>query len=159
MKTTTNVLKFILVGAAAYIFIWLLMLYPTPSRADGPAEPVTLTTAGVALDDAKFLRAAQAVAYALGGEVVSAQGNAVVMKLADTRRATTTSLPFSWNMPVNKDLQWDAAALRWVYRMEIVRESDKIVIRYLPSWGSESDRMLKQIRAALAERLYCGDCR
>ncbi len=126
----------------------LAIFSAAPACADGSAEPVALTTAGVALDDAKFLRAAQAAVYASGGEVVSAQGSAVVMKLSETRG------PLNWNMPVNKDLQWDATTLRWVYRVEIIRESDKIVIRYLPSWGSKSDRLLKQRRQLLADRLY-----
>lgn len=149
------VLGVLFIAVVIYIVVWLMMLYPVKAHADvelvpSPppavaALPLELPLAGVVLIEEQFHALARKTLYAQGYDVVSAQGGVVVGMIRRTRWTTD---------PVNADLQWDDVRKSYVYRVELRLRTDRIMIGFLPSWGGKSDKLLRELRAEVAERLY-----
>lgn len=147
IEGTAAAVGILLSFAAVATLIWLMMLYPMSAEAAefAPAPPVELPLAGVAPTEAQFHALARKALYAQDWDVVSAVGGVAVGKIYRTRFTTD---------PVNAELQWDDARKAYVYRVEVRLLTDRVTIGFLPSWGGKSDRLLRELRAEIAERLY-----
>lgn len=119
-----------------------------PPEPLSPAGPLDLALGGISLTEQEFYALARKTFYQDDWTVVSANNGAVVAK-----KHASHFMGFG-TVPVNDRLQWDEEAGNFVYRAEMRLLPDKIVMSYLPQWGSTSERLLHNLRKVLATNLY-----
>lgn len=133
----------------AVIFLVVGLAHTLNVRADESgrtaAAPLELSLAGRTLTDAELYSIARKSFYKLDWEVINAQGGVITAKIKASR----------WTaVPVNDQLQWDEPSKMYIYRAEVRVQGTNVVVAFIPSWGATSDKLLRELRKELAERLY-----
>lgn len=129
--------------------VTLLFVINTAVADELPAAgPMDLALGGISITEQTFYSLARKTFYQDDWTVISASNGVVI-----ARKNASHFMGFG-TVPVNDRLQWDETAKSFVYRAEMRLLPDKIVLSYLPHWGSTSEKLLHDLRKVLATNLY-----